>query len=172
MQQCFITSYALRAFTIRSTLQLAVRGVGHSLKCRRSSQWNLKYKILLGYFCLLFPCTLWMFTRTDFLSYLCTLTSLISSFSLFSRTLQVKKHHKNVKRVRFLWNLLRNLKYKRAWNMKFNGNLKFANEIWNIDVILLIDRPLVALKRHLNQLSVWNGWKGLLLHSTAAFRRQ
>ena len=26
--------------------------------------------------------------------------------------------------------------------MKFNGNLKFATEIWNIDVILLSDRPL------------------------------
>ena len=26
--------------------------------------------------------------------------------------------------------------------IKFNGNLKFAAEIWNIDVILLSDRPL------------------------------
>ena len=104
------------------------RGVGHSLKCRRRSQWNLKYKIWR-----IFPFTIsvyFMYVYAYWFSvYLSTLTSSISSFSLFSRTLQVPKHHKNTKQVRFLWNLPRNLKYKRAWNMKFAWNLM---EIWNL----------------------------------------
>ena len=39
-----------------------------------------------------------------------------------------------------IWNT-KGLKYEIC--MKFNGILKFATEIWNIDVILLSDRPLV-----------------------------